>query len=265
MIKFLEKFTPQNILELFIIVNYGFLILDIFYAHSINSFSHHGEWIPLIFSMMAVIFLLINFLVVKINKKIICYLVAFFSIVVGTVGIYFHLESQFFQNTSLRSLIYTAPLIAPLAYSGLGLLLFLNSILTSTNKYYGIWIIVISYMGFVGNFFLSLLDHAQNGFFYFSEWIPVISSAMAMIFIPICLNNFCDKRYNRIIFFILSLQIFVGILGFLFHLYPIFQNKSQNIIELILYGPPILAPLLFCNLSLLMGFGIWCQQTSRRN
>ena len=37
--------------------------------------------------------------------------------------------------------------------------------------------------GFVGNFVFSLTDHAQNGFFNPLEWIPVVSSALAVGFL----------------------------------------------------------------------------------
>ena len=37
--------------------------------------------------------------------------------------------------------------------------------------------------GFFGNFVLSLTDHATNGFFLSTEWIPVFSAAVAVGFL----------------------------------------------------------------------------------
>ncbi len=41
------------VLEGFILVNFVFLILDIYLAHSVNRFRHWGEWIPFWFSIVA--------------------------------------------------------------------------------------------------------------------------------------------------------------------------------------------------------------------
>ena len=43
--------------------------------------------------------------------------------------------------------------------------------------------ILLGLGGVVGNFIFSLTDHAQNGFFYWTEWIPVASSAFAVGFL----------------------------------------------------------------------------------
>ena len=45
------------------------------------------------------------------------------------------------------------------------------------------WVILLAAGGFVGNFVLSLADHAQNGFFYPSEWIGVVAGAVAVGFL----------------------------------------------------------------------------------
>ena len=41
-------------------------------------------------------------------------------------GLLWHLEGRFFRELTLESLVYTAPFAAPLAYTGLGLLLIMN-------------------------------------------------------------------------------------------------------------------------------------------
>ena len=48
------------------------------------------------------------------------------AIAVGLAGLLFHLQSGFFQQETLRSLVYAAPFAAPLSYAGLGLLAILN-------------------------------------------------------------------------------------------------------------------------------------------
>ena len=49
------------------------------------------------------------------------------AILVGLIGVILHLQSHFFYERTLRSLTYSAPFAAPLAYTGLGFLLIMKS------------------------------------------------------------------------------------------------------------------------------------------
>ena len=53
---------PRLWLEAFVLVNFGFLALDIYLAHSINHFHHEAEYVPLWFSMAAPPVLLLGLL-----------------------------------------------------------------------------------------------------------------------------------------------------------------------------------------------------------
>src|SRR4051812_46036121 len=53
-------------------------------------------------------------------------LVGWAAIVVGLAGVVLHLDSSFFEERTIRGLTYAAPFAAPLAYTGLGLLLLVN-------------------------------------------------------------------------------------------------------------------------------------------
>ena len=50
-----EKWYPSHrlLLEAFVLVNLGFLSLDIYLAHSVNEFRHPAEYLPLWFSLAA--------------------------------------------------------------------------------------------------------------------------------------------------------------------------------------------------------------------
>ena len=52
--------------------------------------------------------------------------VGYASIAVGLAGVVYHLDSQFFAQWTIQSLVYTAPFAAPAAYAGLGFLLLVN-------------------------------------------------------------------------------------------------------------------------------------------
>ncbi|HEV7221345.1 MAG TPA: hypothetical protein VGN42_01495, partial [Pirellulales bacterium] len=114
--------------EAFVLVNLAFLSADIYLAHSVNQFSHPAEYVPLYFSMVAPMVLLAALAAFKPGTGNVAWrdlglLVGCAAILVGCVGVVLHLESQFFVQRTLKSLVYAAPFAAPLAYTGLGLLL----------------------------------------------------------------------------------------------------------------------------------------------
>ena len=169
----------------------------------------------------------------------------------------FHLSSHFFTDASLKNLVYAAPFVAPLAYTGLGLLLLLNNLILDTEPTWTKWVLFLAFCGWCGNFILSVLDHAQNGFFNSTEWLPVLTSALACSSIGTLL---CMKHKERFILFciaVMCLNIVVGVAGFFLHLAADLQVPAIQGIDKVLYGAPLFAPLLFPNLSMLALLGIW--------
>ena len=169
----------------------------------------------------------------------------------------FHLSSHFFTDASLKNLVYAAPFVAPLAYAGIGLLLLLNNLILDTEPAWAKWVLFLAFCGWCGNFILSVLDHAQNGFFNSTEWIPVLTSALASSSIGTLL---CMQRKQRFIPFcitVLCLNIIVGIAGFFLHLAADLHVPAIQDMDKVLYGAPLFAPLLFPNLSMLALLGIW--------
>ena len=98
---------PQIWIEVFAILNVGFLTFDIYLAHSVNQFHNQAEYIPLFFSATAPL-LLIFALAVRYRWpavwKDLGYLVGWSAVLVGLAGVVFHLESHFFYERTLRSL-----------------------------------------------------------------------------------------------------------------------------------------------------------------
>jgi len=175
-------------LEVFLLFNFACLTGDTFLAHSENSFRNHAEYIPIWFSGLASILLFAGlFARVRSRSKsvwrITGHVVGWISIAVGIAGVAYHLESGFFYERTLKSLTYAAPFAAPLAYVGLGCLLLLNRMVSFLTREWAKWVLLFTLGGFVGNFGLSLSDHAVNGFYHWTEWIPVFSSALAVGFL----------------------------------------------------------------------------------
>jgi len=190
MVKLDERWwaRPQIWIEVFAILNIGFLTFDIFLAHSVNQFRNPAEYIPFFFSATASIVLLIALALRYRKPGVWNYLelaIGAIALLVGFTGLILHLESRFFYERTIRSLTYSAPFAAPLAYAGLGFLLIMNRLVDPASVEWAQWVLSFTMGGFVGNFIFSLADHAGNGFFNPFEWVPVIASAIAIGFLTI--------------------------------------------------------------------------------
>ncbi len=248
-------------IEIFSIVNLGFLSVDIWLAHSVNGFHHKAEWIPFALSITAPALLLPGLFSGKDFHKTpwarsAGFLVGWLCLATGFAGMIYHLQSQFFQLKNLHSLVYTAPFVAPLAYAGLGFLLILNRSKSVLPGDYPRYILFFAWAGWGGNFVLSLADHAQNDFHHPAEWIAVAAAALAFSFSLVALPRNTGKTYLQYTAGVMVLQIAVGTAGFALHLIANLQTET-NIWESFVYGAPLFAPLLFANLALLALIGLW--------
>lgn len=253
---------PRVWLEAFVLVNLACLAVDISLAHSVNHFRRPAEYIPLYFSLAAPVVLLAGqFVDLRWGRREIWrdlgYLVGWLAVAIGLAGVVLHLDSRFFYERTLKSLVYAAPFAAPLAYTGLGLLLVMNRMVASASAEWARWVLLLALGGFVGNYLFSLTDHAQNGFFHATEWIPVVSSAFTVGFLvtPFCTS--ISRRFLILCGLVLVVQAAVGLLGFYYHVAASLGGLSPRIWANLIDGPPPLAPLLFPNLSLLAGIGLW--------
>lgn len=253
-----HKGWAARLLNFFILANLAFLALDVFIAHSVNAFAHSAEWIPFYFSLGAPVLLALTMFRTEKRWKYRCRVaIGCGAICIGIAGMFFHLNSQFFSNQTLKNLVYTAPFVAPLSFTGIGLLLIMNSMIDDADLEWAQWVVLIAGAGWCGNFILSAFDHAQNGFFNPLEWLPVFTSAMVVG----CLATLFFLPHQPFFFkfcgVVLGINFVVGIAGFFLHLAADLQAPAVEPIEHFLYGAPLFAPLLFPNLSLLGILGIW--------
>jgi hypothetical protein len=252
---------PRLWLDLFALANLAFLAPDLYLAHSVNSFRHPAEWIPFYFSLGAPVLLLAGILADGGRGRSALWrypghLVGGLAVLVGVAGFLWHLESQFFRQMTLDSLVYTAPFVAPLAYTGVGLLLLMNRLVEPESPEWPMWVLLLALGGFVGNFILSLADHAQNGFFHWAEWIPVVSSAFAVGFLVVPFLVPVNRGYLAPCVAVLLVQAAVGLLGFYYHTAANLSGPALNLWDNFVWGTPALAPLLFPNLVLLAFLGL---------
>jgi hypothetical protein len=249
-------------LEGFALANLAFLSLDIYMAHSVNDFRHRAEYIPLYFSLGAPPVLLVAMIGLLAWSReqiwrVLGHLVGGTAVVVGVAGLVLHLEGRFFHERTLESLVYTAPFAAPLAYTGIGLLLIMNRMVDAESREWPLWVLLLALGGFVGNFIFSLADHAQNGFFYRTEWIPVASSAFAVGFLLAPFLVGVNRSFLLPFAAVLVVQAAVGLLGFYYHNAANLRGPSPRRWDNFIYGAPAMAPLLFPNLALLAFIGLW--------
>ena len=99
--------------ELFALLNLGGLAADIFLAHSQNQFRRESEYVPLVFSILATLALAA---VIPLRRRMpavwrdVGYLVGWLAVLVGLAGVVLHLDSRFFDERTIKSLVYAAPL-----------------------------------------------------------------------------------------------------------------------------------------------------------
>lgn len=251
---------PQLWVELFAILNIGFLTFDIYLAHSVNQFRFSPEYIPLYFSAIAPVILIIALACRNHLPRLWMlagHVVGWSSIAVGLAGVILHLESHFFYERTVRSLTYSAPFAAPLAYTGLGFLLILNRMVDSDTAEWAQWVLLMTLGGFIGNFIFSLTDHAENGFFFPLEWVPVIASAVAIGFLAVPLMMRVSRTYIDLCAAVLLLEAGVGFWGFVLHAKGNLGGPSTRPLNNFIYGAPPMAPLLFPNLVILGMIALW--------
>jgi hypothetical protein len=260
--------------ELFAVSNLAFLAVDIFVAHSVNRFANPVEWLPVALSLAAAPTLLLTMVLGGPLPRLagteepdradrqrlarwVGLAVGWASVGVGVAGLIFHLESQFFEEQTLKNLVYTAPFAAPLAYAGLGLLLILDRRVDARTVDWARWIAFLAWGGFVGNFVLSLADHAQNAFFHPLEWASVAAASfavgglLALVLFPL------DRITHRVVVVLMALQVLVGVVGTAAHTRAILGGPMGTPWENALYGAPAFAPMLFADLAVLAALALW--------
>lgn len=261
---------PLAWVELFALSNIAFLAADVGLAHAVNAFAHPAEYVPVAFSVVAPAMLVAAMALGGLRPaptgegsgrsrlaRGLGMAIGWGAIAVGIAGALLHLESAFFEEQTLKNLVYTAPFAAPLAYAGLGFLLLLDRMVDARTVDWARWVVFLALGGFVGNFVLTLADHAQNGFFRPSEWIGVVASAWAVSSLCAVLVVSDNRPLLRLALAIMGAQVVVALLGFYLHAMADLRSPAESLWDRFLYGAPLFAPLLFADLAMLASLGIW--------
>ncbi len=248
----------------------AFLAVDIGLAHAVNAFSHPAEWVPVGFSLIAPVVLGVAMTLGGFRPALpgqgstsqrvaraLGLLVGWGAVAIGVVGLLLHLNSAFFEEQTLKNLVYAAPFVAPLAYTEIGLLLILDRMVEAQSVEWARWVVLLALGGFVGNYVLTLADHAQNGFFESTEWIGVIASAWGMSCLCAVLLVYDNRPLVMLALAVMAAQVMVGLLGFYLHVAADLKAPAASLWDRFLYSAPIFAPLLFADLALLATLALW--------
>jgi hypothetical protein len=196
--------------------------------------------------------------------KTLGFLVGGTSILLALGGVILHLDSHFFYERTIRSLTYSAPFAAPLAYAGLGFLLIMNRMVDPESFDWPQWVLLLTLGGFVGNFVLTLSDRAENGFFNPLEWMSVWASGIVIGFSPVPIIMKVSRRFIDLLCgAVLLLEAVVGVWGFLLHAEHNLRGPPVHAFDNLIYGAPPLAPLLFPNLMVLGMIAVWRLRITR--
>lgn len=253
---------PQLWLEAYLWLNLAGLAPDIYLAHSMNHFRQPQEYLPLYFSLTAPLLLLAGIIAWQGWGyvrwwRVLGHVVGWASVGIGVLGMILHLESRFFRELTLASLVYSAPFAAPLAYTALGLMLIMNRLVNPESEEWPRWLLLFALGGYAGNFVFSLADHASNGFFHATEWIPVFASGLAVGFLLVPFLTRITRQYLLICAAVMLAQGVVGVLGFYYHLAADWHGPANSLFGNLVSGAPVLAPLLFADVMVLALLGVW--------
>lgn len=261
----------NRLLMIFVGINLMFTGIDVMLAHSINNYIPVYEWIPIIyFPFGALSCLLIAF---QNNPKkwasLIHIALMVVGIIVGVLGTAFHAYAVLNPAGYLTWawVVFGSPILAPLAFAGISLL-GLYAITEEVNDKPGmlnvpglgifkapisrdrhfLWLVGL---GFAASAVTSIIDHAQYGYTFYKMIAIVFTIFASTIVLYLAVSKDWSKGDELVYFWTMIAAVFVGLLGFGFHLSADLAGTGAFSLERILAFAPVLAPLLISDLGML--------------
>jgi hypothetical protein len=259
-----EALSGRKALIAFAAANLVFLLLDVAIAHS--AFLHsRAELIPLFVSGVGGPLALLVALVPRSGwSRGVLWIAAAAAVATGIAGLILHVGAESLMRPTLHRLVYSAPVIAPLSYAGLGVLL-LAAEHARDELQRGRWVELLTGLGLFGNFALCLLDHAQNGFWAPIEWLSVAAGALGgLAFVTAAAAR--EERVNERLFLwiVVALMAGTGMLGAALHLRAVLASTAPSLLQRVQYGAPAFAPLLYVDLAVLGAIGLLARASPSR-
>lgn len=251
----------------------GLMAPEIYLVHSITDFSFKSQYWPLFYSMIAGPLIII----ITLGKKsmlpelwrFFLELIFWLGALLGIIGLIYHAEIVV-SKPSMQTLVYSAPVLAPLAYTGIPLFgIAIIELSFDHGKKYATMrpnvLLFITAMGFAFNVITASLDHAQNGFHSVFEWVPVIISTVAASwFFLLSFNRTISSLEKDLSIGIIIVQFIVAGLGMLLHGLSVQGSWKMDALNSIIYEAPILAPAVLAIVALFGLLATFDPQTEAR-
>ncbi len=256
--------------------NQIFLGIDIYLAHLADQKIQPNEWIPVIFGPAAGGFLLIAGLVALWRRPpaaVLATLVFVSSVIVGLLGIWFHLlraalpAGPITYRLTTRLLVWGPPFLGPLmfvlvALFGIsavwredppdsGRLQLLGTLKARLPlRKIDVYFLLVGSTAMVATI-SAVLDHARTGWGNANLWIP---TAVGILVSILCFTMALirDPRWTDLLVYAgaMVIMLLVGLLGVWFHFQDNVTSRGLIVAERFIRGAPIMAPLLYANVGL---------------
>jgi hypothetical protein len=251
--------------------------IEAFTGHEMSGTIVPNEWIPIIYGPLAGLVLIIAGLTARrhaMTGQMMAGGVFVTSIAVGLLGAFFHLRRATAwaappgERFSLNLLIWAPPVIAPLMFALIGVL-GLSSVwaeepagsgvlrlwgerrvrlpLSKTRAFF-LWV----GLAMLATVVSSVLDHARANFQNPWLWVPTAVGIFGTA-VTIALGAIRDPRRSDLAIYAvtLALMIVIGPVGVWLHVRNDLTAGGVVVMERLLRGAPVMAPLLFSNMGLL--------------
>jgi hypothetical protein len=269
--------SRDQVMLLMAAVNEIFLGVDTYLAHSLSGTIRSYEWTPILFGPIAGIVLLLAGLIALRRRPlatVLATIVFAASIVVGGLGVYFHLHRAILpagpagQQVLLDLFFWAPPVLGPLAFALVGVLGLsaawvenppdsgaldllggrrLQLPYSKTQAYFfmvamGILIALIS----------SSLDHARARFENPWLWLPMAAGVFGLV-VSAAIGALDRPSRADLVTYAAAMVVLivVGGIGAALHLQTDLASQAAIVPERFLRGAPIMAPMLFANMGLI--------------
>ena len=270
-------FSRDQLMLLMAAINEIFLGLDIYFAHSISGTIVPDEWIPIVFGPIAGALLLLAGLLALRQRPlatVLASLVFLGSIIVGFMGMYFHLVRAILpyapagERVSINLLVWAPPVLGPFMFILVGIL-GISAAWVEDPPDSGIlvllggWHIQLPYsktqayffmigMGTLATVISSVFDHARTHFEDPWLWLPIASGIFGTVVAVVLGAIETPTRADLITYTAtMILLIAVGLVGAVLHVNANLIAQGTIVGERFIRGAPFLAPLLFANMGTL--------------
>ena len=269
--------SRDQALLLMLALNELLLGVETYLAHSTSGTIVPKEWIPIIFGPVAGILLfLAGLLAIKRRSlaAVIASLIYLFSIVVGLLGMFFHLVRAALplapagQQVSIPLFVWAPPILGPLTFALVGLMgisavwmeqpadsgiltLLGGSRLTLPFSKTSAFFFMVG-LGTLATVISSVLDHARTNFENPWLWLPTGIGVFGSV-VAVVLGSINLPRQSDLLTYVVAmlLLVLVGMLGVILHIQRNLALENTIVIERFLRGAPFLAPMLFSDMGAL--------------